>query len=134
MLAVAVIGDPVRRLILELLADGERPAGDVGAVVQTEFRISQPAVSLHLRILREQGLVTVRAAGTRRLYAVNPAPFREMETWLQRYGGLRTNQSDAPSLGIVRGRKGRRVGADGGSLTVSKKKRKKGAKRKEHRP
>jgi DNA-binding transcriptional ArsR family regulator len=74
--AFDVLGDPVRRRILELLADGERSAGEIGAIVQREFGISQPAVSQHLRVLRESGFVTVRAAGTRRLYAVDPTPLR----------------------------------------------------------
>src|SRR3954451_23490867 len=72
--AFDVLGDPVRRRILELLADGEHAAGAVGAVVQAEFGISQPAVSQHLRVLREHGFATVRADGPRRLYAVDPAP------------------------------------------------------------
>ncbi|MBA2580873.1 MAG: winged helix-turn-helix transcriptional regulator, partial [Thermoleophilaceae bacterium] len=58
-----VLGDPVRRRILELLADGEQPSGAVGAVVQQEFGISQPGVSQHLRVLRENGFATVRAEG-----------------------------------------------------------------------
>ena len=66
MEAFEVLGDPVRRRILELLADGERSAGDVTGVVSEEFAISQPAVSQHLRVLRESGFATVRAAGTRR--------------------------------------------------------------------
>ena len=75
--ALDILGDPVRRRILELLAEGERAAGDVGDVVQREFGISQPAVSQHLRVLREAGFTTVRAGGTRRLYAVDPEPLAE---------------------------------------------------------
>jgi len=59
--AFDVLGDPVRRRILELLAEGEQPAGAITAVVQREFGISQPAVSQHLRVLRENGFTTVRA-------------------------------------------------------------------------
>jgi DNA-binding transcriptional ArsR family regulator len=80
-----VVGDPVRRRILEILADGEASAGELGAVVQDEFGITQPAVSRHLKVLRENGLVTVRAAGARRLYAVDPGPLRELDKWLERY-------------------------------------------------
>jgi len=83
--AFDVLGDPVRRRILELLASGELPAGQVGATVQAEFGISQPAVSQHLRVLRENGFTTVRVAGTRRLYAVDPAPLREIDIWLDPY-------------------------------------------------
>ena len=83
--AFDVLGDPVRRRILELLADGERAAGEVGAIVQEEFGISQPAVSQHLRVLREHGFTTVRADGARRLYAVDPTPLRDLDRWLDRY-------------------------------------------------
>lgn len=85
MHAFDVLGDPVRRRILELLADGEQSAGEVGAIVQEEFGITQPAVSQHLRVLRDNGLATVRAEGTRRLYAVDPAPLAEIDRWLTRY-------------------------------------------------
>ena len=67
MHAFDVLGDPVRRRILEVLRDGETSAGDVAAVVRVEFGISQPAVSQHLRVLRDNGFTTVRAEGARRL-------------------------------------------------------------------
>ena len=60
MHAFDVLGDPVRRRILELLADGEVSSGEIAAVVQAEFGISQPAVSQHLKVLRESGFATVR--------------------------------------------------------------------------
>lgn len=85
MHAFDVLGDPVRRRILELLADGERPAGEVSAIVQREFRISQPAVSQHLRVLRDSGFTTVRPEGARRLYAVDSGPLREIDAWLDRF-------------------------------------------------
>ena len=71
MHAFDVLGDPVRRRILELLADGEQTSGAVTAVIQDEFGISQPAVSQHLKVLRDNGFATVRPDGARRLYAVN---------------------------------------------------------------
>ena len=85
MHAFDVLGDPVRRRILELLADGEQAAGEISAVVQREFGISQPAVSQQLRVLRDSGFTTVRPVGTRRLYAVDPAPLREIAEWVERY-------------------------------------------------
>ena len=85
MHAFDVLGDPVRRRILELLADGERTAGAVGAVVQQEFGISQPGVSAHLRVLRDAGFTTVRPEGSRRLYAVSAEPLREVDAWLERF-------------------------------------------------
>lgn len=85
MHAFDVLGDPVRRRILELLAAGEQPAGRVAAAVGEEFGISQPAVSQHLRVLRDSGFATVRASGARRLYAVQSDPLREVDGWLERF-------------------------------------------------
>ncbi len=85
MHAFEILGDPVRRRILELLTEGEHPAGEIGAVIQREFGISQPAVSQQLRVLRENGFATVRASGARRLYAVDAAPLQEVDAWLQPY-------------------------------------------------
>ncbi|GGP54101.1 hypothetical protein GCM10010185_28120 [Saccharothrix coeruleofusca] len=85
MRAFDVLGDPVRRRILELLAEGERTSGAVTEVITAEFGISQPAVSQHLRVLRDTGFATVRAEGTRRLYAVDAAPLREVDAWLDRF-------------------------------------------------
>src|SRR5690606_17392908 len=76
--AFDILGDPVRRRILELLADGEHSAGAVAEVVRAEFGISQPAVSQHLRVLREAGFAAVRAEGTRRIYAVRPEALHEV--------------------------------------------------------
>ena len=108
MHAFDVLGDPVRRRILELLADAERSAGEVGAVVQKEFGISQPGVSQHLRVLRENGFTTVRAEGTRRLYAVDPTPLREIDRWLDRYRGFWSQRMDALDTELARGRRERR--------------------------
>ena len=113
MHAFDVLGDPVRRRILELLAHGERAAGDIGAVVQGEFGISQPAVSQHLRVLRDHGFATVRAAGARRLYAVDPAPLREVDAWLERYRRFWDQRLDALDTELARGRRAPGVtGAD----------------------
>lgn len=109
MHAFDVLGDPVRRRILELLADGERSAGDLGAVVQTEFGISQPAVSQQLRVLRESGFATVRAEGTRRLYAVDAEPLREINTWLDPYRHFWTQRLDSLATELARGKRARRV-------------------------
>jgi DNA-binding transcriptional ArsR family regulator len=107
--ALDVLGDPVRRRILELLADGELAAGALGAVVQEEFGISQPAVSQHLRVLRENGFVTVRAEGTRRLYAVDAEPLRQIDEWLDRYRRFWTQRLDALATELARGRRERHV-------------------------
>jgi Predicted transcriptional regulators len=107
--AFDVLGDPVRRRILEILADGEAASGAVSEVIQAEFGISQPAVSQHLRVLREAGFVTVRPEGTRRLYAVNSAPLREVDMWLDRFRRYWTPHLDALATEIARGRRERRL-------------------------
>ncbi|HEX2761244.1 MAG TPA: metalloregulator ArsR/SmtB family transcription factor, partial [Rhizomicrobium sp.] len=70
MHAFDVLGDPVRRRLLELLADHERSSGDMTAIVQSEFGLTQPAVSQHLKVLRDSGFASVRVDGPRRIYAV----------------------------------------------------------------
>jgi DNA-binding transcriptional ArsR family regulator len=105
--AFDVLGDPVRRRILELLADGEQSAGALGAVVQDEFAISQPAVSQHLRVLRDNGLASVRAQGTRRLYSVDTGPLREIDAWLAPYRRFWEQRLDALGTELIRGRRDR---------------------------
>lgn len=107
MHALDVLGDPVRRRILELLAEGEHAAGEVGSVVQSEFGISQPAVSQHLRVLRDNGFAMVRAEGTRRLYAVDPTALREVDMWLERYRRFWTQRLDALGTELARGKRER---------------------------
>jgi DNA-binding transcriptional ArsR family regulator len=109
MHAFDVLGDPVRRRILELLADGERSAGEVTAAVRAEFPISQPAVSLHLRVLREHGFATVRVDGARRLYSVDPTPFARIDAWLERYRRFWAQPLDALATELARGRRERRT-------------------------
>jgi DNA-binding transcriptional ArsR family regulator len=107
--AFDVLGDPVRRRILELLADGERSSGDVTERIRAEFGISQPAVSQHLRVLREAGFATVRAQGTRRLYAVEAAPLRDVDAWLDRFRAFWTPHLDALATEVARGKRRRRL-------------------------
>ena len=104
-----MLGDPVRRRILELIADGEVTSGDVCAVIRAEFGISQPAVSQHLRVLRDSGFATVRAAGTRRLYAVSPEPLREVADWLDPFRRFWAPHLDALATELARGRRERRL-------------------------
>jgi DNA-binding transcriptional ArsR family regulator len=106
--ALDVLGDPVRRRILELLADGERTSGAVSDVIREEFGISQPAVSQHLRVLREAGLATVRPQGARRLYAVRPEPMRDVDAWLDRFRRFWTPHLDALATEVARGKRERR--------------------------
>ena len=109
MHAFDVLGDPVRRRILELLADGEQTSGAVTATIQREFGISQPAVSQHLRVLRENGFATVRAEGARRLYAVGSDPLREVDQWLDRFRAFWSHHLDALGTELARGRRQRRT-------------------------
>src|SRR5580693_8987480 len=114
MHAFDVLGDPVRRRILELLAGGELTSGELTAAIQAEFGISQPAVSQHLRVLRDSGFATVRAAGTRRLYAVSPEPLREVAEWLDPFRRFWAPHLDALATELARGRRERRpAGAPG---------------------
>jgi DNA-binding transcriptional ArsR family regulator len=81
MEAAAAIADPIRRRVLELVRDREVPAGELAA----EFDVSRPAVSRHLRVLREAGLVRERREGRLRLYRADPEPLAELRAWLERY-------------------------------------------------
>jgi DNA-binding transcriptional ArsR family regulator len=103
--AFDVLGDPVRRRILELLADGESTAGAVTEAIQDEFGITQPAVSRHLRVLRESGFTEVRADGARRLYTVRAEPFREVDVWLERYRRFWESSIDALETELARARR-----------------------------
>jgi DNA-binding transcriptional ArsR family regulator len=107
--AFDVLGDPVRRRILELLADGELTSGAIVEVIRREFGISQPAVSQHLRVLRESGFATVRAEGNRRLYTVDATPLREVDRWLERFRGLWSQRLDALATELARGHRERRA-------------------------
>ena len=104
MHALDVLGDPVRRRILQLLAEGETSAGSVSDVVEREFGISQPAVSQHLRVLREAGFARVRPEGTRRLYALHPAPLQEVDAWLSPFRRFWEQRLDALGTELARGR------------------------------
>jgi DNA-binding transcriptional ArsR family regulator len=103
--AFDVLGDPVRRRILELLAEGERTSGAVCEVIHDEFGISQPAVSTHLRVLREAGVASVRPQGTRRLYAVNGEPLRDLDAWLDRFRHFWTPHLEALATEVARGKR-----------------------------
>ena len=90
MSAFAALAEPHRRRIIDLLGDSERPAGELVAALG----LSQPAVSKHLRVLREAGLVEVRAEAQRRLYRVRPEPLRAIDLWLAPYRQMWTARLD----------------------------------------
>jgi DNA-binding transcriptional ArsR family regulator len=110
MHALDILGDPVRRRILELLVSGEQTSGAVVEVVNREFGISQPAVSQHLRVLREAGFATVRADGQRRLYAIDSRPLEEAALWLDQFRAFWQRKFDALETEIARGKRERRSG------------------------
>ena len=109
MHAFDVLGDPVRRRILELLTEGEHASGEVVAVISREFGITQPAVSQQLKVLRENGFATVRAEGTRRLYAVDARPLAEVDAWLDRVRRFWGPPLDALATEIARGKRARKT-------------------------
>ena len=111
------LADPVRRAIVERLADGEVGAGEIAAA----FPISRPAISRHLRVLREAGLVTSRVAGQQRIYALDRRPLAELDAWLERFRPLPgvpapgpASRLDALDTEMHRGRRARRAAADQG--------------------
>ena len=106
--AFDVLGDPVRRRILELLAGGELSAGEISAAISAEFGISQPGVSQHLKVLRDNGFTSVRAEGTRRLYAVEAEPLQEIDEWLTQFRRFWRQRLDALATEIARGKRSRR--------------------------
>ncbi|OBB70885.1 helix-turn-helix transcriptional regulator [Mycobacterium sp. 852014-52144_SCH5372336] len=108
MHAFDVLGDPVRRRILELLADGEQPAGAIAETIGVEFAITQPAVSQHLKVLRDNGFTSVRPDGQRRLYAVNGAALRDADEWLAGFRRFWSPKLDALGTEIARGKRQRR--------------------------
>lgn len=108
MHAFEILADPVRRRIMELLAVGELASGQVVAVIAREFGISQPAVSQHLRVLRDNGFASVRAEGARRLYSVETRALRDVDAWLDRFRRQWDQPLDALATEITRGKRARR--------------------------
>jgi DNA-binding transcriptional ArsR family regulator len=109
MQAFDVLGSPVRRRILELLADRARTSGEIVEAIQREFDISQPGVSQHLSVLRDSGFATARADGPRRVYELGAVPFSEVEAWLDRFRGVWNQRLDALATEVTRGKRERRL-------------------------
>ncbi len=91
MQSLAAIADPTRRRIVELLAEGERTSGEL----VNEFDMSAPAISQHLNVLREAGLVVTRAEGQSRIQSLNPAGFDDLDTWLEKTRSVWSSRLDA---------------------------------------
>ena len=113
MHAFDVLGDPVRRRILELLAEGELTAGAISATIQDQFAITQPAVSQHLKVLRDNGFATVRPEGQRRLYAVDGRALQDVDRWLDGFRRFWTSHLDALATEVARGKRQRRTNQQG---------------------
>ncbi|MEJ2888908.1 ArsR/SmtB family transcription factor [Actinomycetospora aeridis] len=109
MFPAEALADPVRRAIVERLAGGEVGAGEIAEA----FPVSRPAISRHLRVLREAGLVTSRAAGQHRIYALDRRPLAELDAWLERFRPLArpgpASRLDALDTEMHRGRRARRA-------------------------
>ena len=106
--AVGILGDPVRRRILELLAHGELSSGDVVTAIQREFGITQSGVSQHLKVLRDNGFASVRSDGTRRLYTVDTSALQEFDAWLDQFRSAWLPRLDALATEVARGKRRRR--------------------------
>ncbi len=91
MLSFAALADPTRRQIVEMLAHRELPAGEIAA----RFNVSPPAISQHLKVLREAGLVSVRIDAQRRIYGIDPAGFAELDQWLAQVRRFWSGRLDA---------------------------------------
>jgi|SRR5215813_192338 DNA-binding transcriptional ArsR family regulator len=105
MHAFDVLGDPVRRRILEVLANGEASSGDLVAVIHQEFGITQAAVSQHLKVLRESGFASVRPDGTRRIYAIDATPLQKVDAWLNHFRHFWVHRLEALATEVARGKR-----------------------------
>jgi DNA-binding transcriptional ArsR family regulator len=108
MHAFEVLSDPVRRRTLELIAEREQTSGEIVKVVETEFGISQSAVSQHLRVLRDSGFASVRKDGAKRCYSINPAGFDDVEAWLDQLRQYWGTRMEALATEVERGKRLRR--------------------------
>lgn len=107
MHAFDVLGDPVRRRILEVIGSREKSSGDVVSVIRQEFGITQAAVSQHLKVLRDAGFARVRPEGARRLYSLDPEPFRGVDQWLDQFRRFWSHKLDALATEVARGKRER---------------------------
>jgi DNA-binding transcriptional ArsR family regulator len=108
MHALDVLGDPVRRRIMEVLAEAEHSSGEVVKIIHAEFGITQAAVSQHLRVLRENGFASVRPEGAKRIYAMEAAPMREVDQWVEQFRVHWEPKLDALGTEVARGKLKRR--------------------------
>lgn len=112
MHAFDVLGDPVRRRVLELLAGGERSAGELTDAVVREFGITQSAVSQHLRVLRESGFASSRAEGPRRVYSFEAEGMQQVDEWMTPFRRYWSPRLLALETEIARGKRAQRPTSD----------------------
>ncbi len=105
MNAFQILGDPVKRKILEILANSEQSAGEVVTDIRNEFGITQAAVSQHLKILREAGFAHVRGEGAKRIYVLDAAPMKEVDNWIEPFRVFFEQRLQALHTEIARGKK-----------------------------
>ncbi len=108
MHALDVLGEPARRRIVEELAEGPRPAGDLADVLHVEFGISQPATSRHLRVLKQAGVVESTVDAQRRLYTLKSEAVEDVADWAQRISRFWNQRLDALETEVARGKSVRR--------------------------
>lgn len=108
MHALDILGDPVRRRIMELLATGEQSSGDIVSVIAREFGITQPAVSHQLKVLRQNGFATARPDAQRRIYTLNSEPLADIEKWLEPFRKFWDHKLGSLATEVARGKKTRR--------------------------
>ena len=108
MHAFDVLGDPVRRRILEILAEDRHASGQIVAIVGQEFGITQSAISQHLKVLRDHGFATVQAEGPRRIYEIDPTPIAAVDQWLARFRRFWEPKFEALAVEVERGKRKRR--------------------------
>jgi DNA-binding transcriptional ArsR family regulator len=106
--AFDVLGDPVRRYILESLIHGQRTSGELVELVERRFTVSQSGVSQHLKVLRENGFATVRSEGTRRVYALDTTALRDIDAWVSQFRQFWEQRLDALATEVARGKRARR--------------------------
>lgn len=108
MHAFDVLGDPVRRRILEVLAQERHGAGQIAAIVGEEYGISQSAVSQHLKVLRDNGFASVEIEGPRRIYTLDAAPMAEVDRWLDPFRRFWEPKLEALATEVARGKRRRK--------------------------
>ena len=110
MHAFDVLGDPVRRRILEIIGPTENSSGDVVSDIQQEFGITPAAGSQHLKVLRDEGFATVRPEGARRFYSLDPEPFRGVDQWLDQFRRFWAHKLESLATEVARGKRERSEG------------------------